>query len=562
MKITLGQINTTPGDFEGNLAQIKAGVQKAAADKSNVIVFPELAVCGYLSKDWLSEKSYLEKNYDAVTEINELSRQYPDLTILVGFAGFNTQGSGKLATNSAAVICNGRTIGIYNKQLLCFYDIFDEWRYFEPDTDCCIIEIAGRRCGVVICEDVWHSHGEEIHLYGRDPIEKYRELGVEGLLILNSSPFHLGKFEQRNRILSRLTTPDEKSKIAWAAYCNQYGGQDELVFDGRSCVYKDGRPLAEAGFGVVYPTVDLTHEEASLCNLSEMEALHKMLCLGLREYVSKTGFTDVVLGSSGGIDSALVATLASQALGPEHVHCIRMPSKWSTSGSLDHSAELHHNLGCEEYTVPIEHMVLMEHLDETLQLTDDPDYNEVARENIQARLRAIAVMHMSNAKGYLPLTTGNKTEIALGYCTVNGDMVGGYNPIGDLYKGQVYELARWINKDNIEFIPQEIIDKAPSAELAPNQTDESSLQLSYELLDAIAHAYVEDRISTYKAFQEWGDSRDLPPVTEKEFNRIINRIDLMEFKRYQAAPIIKISAQAFGTGRRMPIATNKSMRRS
>ena len=569
MKVTIGQINTTPGDFDGNTAQILQGITKAGQDDADVVLFPELSICGYRCRDMVYQSSFLDQNYAALAKLGEKSTVYPNLHIVVGYVGRNVHGKGKPFTNSAAVIKNGAVIAKYDKQLICHYDIFDEQRYFEAGTQPCILEINRKRIGIAICEDIWHTSADYHHHH--DPLEIYRNLGVDGLLVLNSSPFYSNKWSERANLLLNITDGRMgiQKPIPWVVYCNQYGGQDEIVFDGHSFVVAEGEMLHDSRHGINFQTINVEkqvgtpqlpgHVSLSQNRPDHFKELYKMLVLGLEQYVYKTGFTDIVLGSSGGIDSALVAALACEALGAEHVHCLRMPSKWSSGGSLDHSAKLHQNLGCHEYTVPIHHEGLLSQLDQKMGFSDD--YHPVAKENIQARLRAIAVMHMSNAKGYLPLTTGNKTEIALGYCTVNGDMVGGYNPIGDLYKKQVYALANWINRTRGETIPQEIIDKAPSAELAPGQTDEGSLKLSYAALDAIVESYIEDHISSYTEFKKRHSGEAAEVQSEEQYNQIIDRIDRMEFKRNQAAPIIKVSRQAFGTGRRMPIATNKTMPR-
>ncbi len=560
MKITLGQINTTPGDLKGNVEQILSGIRVAAEAKSDVVLFPELSICGYLVKDMVYQKDFIDANYEALQKIREISGQFPKLTIVVGYVSRNTSGRGKPFHNSAEVVRGGISIGTYHKRLLCYYDVFDEGRYFEPGTQPCVVEIKGERCALAICEDVWSADkGESEWAHNASPIEEYKELGIDLLLVLNSSPYQIGKSGTRHRLLCTLAEELQLNVV----YVNQYGGQDELVFDGRSmAVARVEGVIHDSGFGVSYETVDygdwLNRLDDRLSpSTPYLEELYHILTLGLRDYVHKSGFTDIVIGSSGGIDSALVAALSSLALGGEHVHCIRMPSIHSSEGSLNDASALHKNVGCHEYTMPIRHEGLLTQLDKHLAL--GKDYNPVARENIQARLRGIAVMHMANAKGcYLPLTTGNKTEIAFGYCTINGDTVGGYNPIGDLYKYQVYEMANYINKEFGPKIPQEIIDKPPSAELAPGQTDEESL-MPYIYLDAIAESYIEDRISTYDEFVKWLKRQQIEPdISEDQYQKMLRRIDMMEFKRKQAAPIIKVSGQAFGTGRRMPIVNKRN----
>jgi NAD+ synthetase len=582
MKIGLGQINTTPNDFEGNVEKILAAMEKAAAENTHLLVFPELSICGYLCKDLFYRKGFIEKNLQALTQIVNISKKIPGLTTIVGYVGKNNKGTGKPFTNMAAAIRNGSIVARYQKRLLPFYDVFDEGRYFEPGSQPCVIKVpigsAGgfRKCAITICEDIWNDKGQDDYFYVDNPVG---EVEYDVLINISSSPYALNKPTKRFRMLSRISETNKCLLV----YVNQIGGQDELVFDGNSCIFNRGSftaSVSDEGLEIYDNVFDLTDTRPVF---SPIEEIHRAVLLGLKDYTQKAGFQQVVLGSSGGIDSALVAALACEALGPENVHCIKMPSKHSSHGSLVDAEQLHKNLGCHDYTIPIDHKTYMSRIlnEQTVEdWTKHPLFkqkrNPVAEENVQARMRGNIIMYYSNAFGLLALSTGNKTELALGYCTLYGDMSGGFNPIGDLYKDQVYALARHINtKANRELVPEAIITKPPSAELAPGQTDENSL-LPYPILNLIVRCFIEHHISSFDDFKNqhafdgdiykfsskryfngFYDDRlvmdDVGEVSRGEYNKMIRRIDLMEFKRRQATPCIKISNVAFGTGRRLPI---------
>lgn len=567
MKITLGQINTTPGDFEGNVAQIIAGIEKAAEEEADMVVFPELSIPGYLSCDKMFQKHYVQKNRKYLHDLITLSAKYPDLFIVVGYIGQNNEGHGKPFANLLAVLNDGTLVGKYQKQLLPFYDVFDEGRYYEPGNRHLVLEIADMRVGFTICEDLWNDKNQDDYNYRNNPVSVYRdELDVDMIVNISSSPFAQNKPRQRNRMLAEIC-----GRGKYIVYVNQQGGQDELVFDGRSCVFKDSSMLYQIPShhkgpwcDPQYHTVDTSKSCGYQSDKYEFD-VYNMVVMGLRDYIQKCGFKGVVVGSSGGIDSAVVLALASDAIGAENVNAIMMPSKWSSEGSVKDAQKLHTALGCNEFEVPIEHVQFLEHINAGLRLTEG-EYNSVANQNIQARLRGMVVMHYSNATGALPLTTGNKTECAVGYCTLYGDMNGGFNPLKDLYKMEVYALARYINKlHGREVIPEEIINKAPSAELEPGQTDEENL-LPYPILDSIVKSFVEDYVDDTQDFAAWLQDNNLEVLNaiadsefqtwaefEKDYDRIIRRINLSEFKRRQAAPGVKISKVAFGTGRRLPI---------
>lgn len=607
MKIALGQINTTPNDFEGNTAQISGAIQYAGAKGVDLLVFPELSIPGYLCKDLIYRKGFVEKNLACLSEISSVTREFPKLTVVVGYIGKNIGRPGKKFTNMAAVIRNGLILSHYQKQLLPFYDVFDEGRYFEPGNQSAFVEIAGKRCLITICEDIWNDKGQDDYNYTNNPLSEVSSDQVDLIINISSSPYGFKKPQQRLKMLQKISKDRKVSLI----YVNQIGGQDELVFDGRSSIFVDGSLIYETGTvkssDSSCPIVDLPYDgpvsitrkngttsDIGYTNIKQAtdnilssyhggaKELYNSLIVGLRDYIRKAGFEQVVLGSSGGIDSAVVASLACDAVGPDNVHCIMMPSIFSSEGSIEHAMALHKALGCNQYTVPIEHQHLVKSINSYFPQSSKK-YSKVADENIQARLRGLTVMHASNAFGYLPLTTGNKTELALGYCTLYGDMNGGFNPIADLYKDQVYAIARHINTGEIilntigEVIPKEIIDKAPSAELAKGQTDETGLGASYAFLNAVVRSFIEDFVNDISSFILWleeGNVTYYPFATdadkdnmrdilssllsnnspwEKTYYSLIRRIDYMEFKRRQAAPTIKVSAVAFGTGRRLPI---------
>ena len=571
MKVCLAQINTTPGDFSGNYDSIQMGVKYASENRCDLVVFPELTIPGYLSQDLLYNSEFIESNFYALQKLVDLSRSMsPGLHIVVGYVGRN-EGVGKPFTNMAAVISEGRMVGTYQKQLLPFYDVFDELRYFEAGSTLNVVEINGLKVGIAICEDLWNDKDADDYRYENNPLDQYRAAAVDVLVSLNSSPFVRNKPGVRLKKIA----PASASGMA-IVYVNQVGGQDELVFDGGSFVVKDGKLIhySDELYDNSYEVVDLESQNAISAPevLTSTSRLVDLLIVGLKDYVEKSGFRDIVLASSGGVDSAVVCKLACSAVGPEHVHAVRMPSIFSSSHSSDDARALHQNLGCWDYEVPIEHELLVEELNRLYKTNrssanlvsrrfHDDAYLTVADENIQARLRDVYLMHFSNAFGAIPLSTGNKTEAGCGYYT-HFDMNFSYAPIKDLYKFQVMDIAKEDPK-----IPAHIWKKPPSAELSHGQTDEGSL-LPYAVLDPIVMAYVEDYVTTFERFCEWipeqrnmkisGDEKTLSAWltkdgSEQDYRRIVSLIGKMEYKRRQACPGTKVSKVAFGTGRRIPI---------
>ena len=571
MKVCLAQINTTPGDFSGNLEKVKLGIEVASKARADLIVFPELTLPGYLSQDLLYNPDFIERNLHALQEVVEMSADCnPNLHIVIGYIGKN-KGFGKPFTNLAGVINRGSLTHTYQKQLLPFYDVFDELRYFEPGNELTMFDIGSVKVGLAICEDLWNDKGSDDYRYADNPLEKYRAAGVDVLVSINSSPFVHGKCQQR---LDHIVpgTIDGPAVV----YVNQCGGQDELVFDGQSFVAKKGAVhyISSNIFNDSYDLVEIFNEIPSTPAKvkTEMVSLANLLVLGLRDYVQKSGFRQIVLASSGGVDSAVVCKLACDAVGSENVHAIRMPSIFSSPHSRDDAKLLHENLGCWDYEVPIEHESLVQSLNKHFSVHDDSEnivvrrvsaggYSAVADENIQARLRDVYLMHFSNAYGAMPLSTGNKTESGCGYYT-HFDMNFSYAPIKDLYKFEVVDLASGDAR-----IPDNIWRKPPSAELAVGQTDEESL-LPYALLDPIVMSYVEDYVTSFERFRAWvatpsrqkitGNIQTLMDWLDKEgavkdYERIVSLIGRMEYKRRQTCPGTKVSKVAFGIGRRIPI---------
>ena len=580
MRVCLAQINTTPGDFAGNFDRIEAGIRAAQSGGCDVVVFPELAIPGYLSQDLMYHEQYVQENRRVLADVMRLSGQpaFQDLCIVVGYIERN-EGPGKPFYNAAAVIQAGRQTVTHRKILLPFYDVFDEQRYFEAGTALTILSLKGRTVGIAICEDLWNDKGEAGYPLRNNPLAQYRAAGVEVLLSLNSSPFVHDKLAQRHVAIA------ENLGDMTLVYVNQWGGQDELVFDGQSFVVQ--------GQSVLYQSQEVHSDEFAIIDCAASSTatkvspaqsaakrqpvqvdLYDLLVLSVRDYVQKSGFEHLVLASSGGIDSALVAQIACDAVGPKQVHAVRMPSVWSSSGAGRDAIALHAALGCWDYEVPIAHLELVSSLNQQFSSQTDPEnlvtqvfaghrYSTVADQNIQARLRDLYVMHFSNAFGAMPLSTGNKTESACGYYT-HFDMNFSFAPLKDLYKWQVFALATEGGR-----IPAEIIVKPPSAELAPDQTDEASL-LPYAMLDPLVQAYIEDYVNEFDAFKTWvaraaEEDRQISMDPDRlhgwlgergastRYQSLIKLIASMEYKRRQTCPGPKVSKVAFGMGRRIPI---------
>ncbi len=543
MKVALLQLNPTVGDLQGNARLILESLRQASASGVDLAATPELALVGYLPRDLLLSDGFITRSWDA---LEALARDAVDLPpVLVGLPERNPSDEGRPLFNCAALLRGGRVEQRFRKSLLPTYDVFDEDRYFEPFHGPQLLDVAGRRVGISICEDIWNDRDLwKRRRYHHDPIDELARAGADIVLNLSASPFTAGKHGMREDMLSRMA---RKHRIP-VAYVNQYGGNDDLVFDGRSCMFRaDGTASArgrsfEADVVVCDPEACASIPPAD--DLGVESEIWRALVLGTRDYARKCGFADVVLGLSGGIDSALTAAVAVEALGPAHVLGVLMPSPYSSRGSVDDAIQLAQNLRIETITLPIEG--LMHAFDGTLRGALGSAPPGVAAENIQARIRGNLMMALSNARGALLLTTGNKSELSVGYCTLYGDMSGGLAVIADVPKTMVYRVARWRNQTaGRPEIPEASLTKAPSAELRPNQTDQDSLP-PYEILDAILQRHVEQHQPADEIVAAGFDTATV--------ERVLRLVRLAEFKRKQAAPGLKVTDRAFGTGWRMPIA--------
>ena len=539
MKIALAQINTTVGDLAGNEAKILATYRRAVEVGVEIVVFPELAVTGYPPRDLLHKRKFIPDN---LAVVERLAAAVGDTAMLVGYVGVNEVRPGREATNSVALLQRGKILATRTKTLLPTYDVFDEDRYFEPAQATSVVELNGKKIGLTICEDVWNDEAFwDDRRYRRNPARELIEAGAEILFNASASPWHLGKDAMRREMLSSLAARTQRPFV----YCNAIGGNDELVFDGASLVFDGaGRLLAQGEmFREDFIVIDTdAAPPIEPPQLAEEEKLYRALVVGLRDYMHKCGFKSAVLGLSGGIDSAITAVIAVDALGKENVRGVSLPSQYSSQGSLDDARIIADNLGIQYDVIPIQPMFVA--AKGQLAGVFAGRAEDTAEENIQARLRAVILMAMSNKFGSLLLTTGNKSELAVGYCTLYGDMCGGLAVISDVPKTTVYRLSEWINRDR-EIIPRATITKPPSAELRPDQTDQDSLP-PYDVLDAILEAYVVEGKSRATIVEAGFDKATV--------DRIVRLIDLNEYKRRQAAPGLKVTSKAFGVGWRMPIA--------
>jgi NAD+ synthase (glutamine-hydrolysing) len=539
MKIYLGQLNPTVGALEANADLIRGAYAKGVRAGAAVVMVPELAVTGYPPRDLLDRSAFVEANL-AIRD--SLAAMTGETALIFGCVTRNSDPHGKRLRNSAVIAQRGRVLLEQHKTLLPTYDVFDELRYFEPAFAVHTVQLFGQTAGVLICEDFWFE--EEIggsRLYRNNPVDQLAGKGCQMLLNISASPFNVGKRRTRYDLFSEIA---RRYKLP-LVYCNQVGGNDELLFDGSSIVIDaSGRTIYSARpFESDGALVNLSGSPCdSVLMLAEDEEIGMGLILGLRDYIGKCGFTDVVIGLSGGIDSAVTAAIAVQALGAEHVTGMAMPSRFSSQGSVDDARLLAENLGIEFRLIPIDSIY------SAYEASFDQLFGtrrfDVTNENVQARIRGNILMAWSNRTGAMVLSTGNKSEMAVGYCTLYGDMAGGLSLLGDLYKTTVYKVAQWLNRNGV-VIPPSTISKPPSAELRPNQTDQDSLP-PYDILDGILRLYIE----------EW---KEVDEITAAGYDRelvrrVLRMVDSSEFKRRQAAPTIKVSTTAFGSGRQMPIA--------
>jgi NAD+ synthetase len=539
MKVALAQINTTVGDFAGNEARLLDAYQRGVAAGVELVVAPELATTGYPPRDLLLRRGFVRRNLEV---LDRLAAATGPTGLLVGCVGENPVRPGREVTNAVALLQHGRILATRTKTLLPTYDVFDEDRYFEPATTNAPVEFNGRRLGLTVCEDLWNDEDFwQDRRYRRNPAADLIAAGAEILFNVSASPWHLGKNRVRHAMLASLVAKTRCPLV----YCNLVGGNDELIFDGSSLVFNAaGRLVARgAAFAADFVVVDTgTPDPVAPAEQGDEEKLYGALVLGLRDYLHKCGFQSAVLGLSGGIDSALTACLAVAALGAEQVRGVSLPSEFSSPGSLDDARALAANLGIPYDVIPIRAAVAT--LKDGLAGVFAGRAEDTTEENLQARLRGVILMALSNKFGSLLLTTGNKSELAVGYCTLYGDMCGGLAVINDLPKQWVYRLARWINRER-ELIPAASITKPPSAELRPNQTDQDSLP-PYEILDAILEAYVVEGRAAEEIMAAGFDAAAV--------RRVVRLIELSEYKRRQSAPGLKVTSKAFGVGRRVPIA--------
>ena len=552
MKICLAQINPTVGDFEQNVKKICRFIN-TAKKRADLIVFPEMCIVGYPPKDLLELSGFVDSNLKALEEVK---KNVTGISAIVGFVDRNVGQRGKNLYNAAAYINNKEIISRHYKSLLPTYDVFDEDRYFEPAHSISLAKISGRRSGISICEDAWGANvvwpGKIHH---KDPVESMVRQGAEIIINISASPFTIGKQDER---LKMLTSHAKKYNVP-IVFVNQIGGNDDLVFDGNSLVINKKGVIVDKALSfeedllmVEFKGPDISAGGSKPSSVGkrtqagadegEIESVYDALVLGTRDYVRKCGFKKAVIGLSGGIDSAVTAVIAARALGKGKVLGVTMPSGFSSKGSVKDSKALAKRLGIAFENIPIKSVYNAYTRTLSDMFTGLPF--DVTEENLQARIRGKILMAISNKYGYLVLTTGNKSELAVGYCTLYGDMCGGLAVISDIPKTMVYDIAEYINRKK-EIIPIDTIEKPPSAELRPDQKDQDSLP-PYDILDGVLRAYVEE-------------SKDIDDIVGIGFNEtlvkdIIKKVDTNEYKRKQAAPGLKVTSKAFGTGRRMPLA--------
>lgn len=542
MKIALAQINPTVGDFKGNIQKIVEASRRAAAQDARLTVFSELAICGYPPADFLEKPSFLARCRAAVDELADATQDL-STAVVAGVALQAPPNAGKPAVNAAVMVDGGKLLLEQRKRLLPFYDVFDEQRYFAPADSQRVIELGGVRLAISICEDAWNDKNFWPRpLYSIDPVEELMRQSPAIHINLSSSPFWHGKREVRREMLAAIARRDRVPVLM----CNQVGGNDSLIFDGSSLALNArGELIAQAAsFEEDLVVVDsFTASPIQEPGGDDTEAAYRALVLGTRDYVRKCGFRKALIALSGGIDSALVAAIATEALGPQNVIGVGMPSPYSSEGSINDSRKLAANLGIRFELIEISG--LFHEYTKTLEPLFKGMPPDITEENIQSRIRGNVLMALSNKFGALVLTTGNKSEMAVGYCTLYGDMVGALAVIGDLIKTRVYAVSRWLNRTG-EVIPSATLEKPPSAELRPDQKDTDSLP-PYEVLDPILEAYVE----RYETPEHIACKRGLPLDLVQQVVRLVER---SEYKRQQAAPVLKVTSKSFGTGRRFPIA--------
>jgi NAD+ synthase (glutamine-hydrolysing) len=538
MKIALCQLNFIIADLKGNSYKIIKAIEEAQANHCDLAIFSELSICGYPPDDLLDYPHFI---HQCLEEVNQISQQVKEMAVIIGSPSFNKNQKGRKLFNSAFVIQNGNIIHQTNKTLLPTYDIFNEARYFEPNTKFETFEIKGQTIGLSICEDLWNEM--EIFEYQVNPIEALCKLNPDLIINISASPYNKGKLKQRQGIVCKKA----KTYQTPIVYVNQVGAHTDIIFDGSSMfINSEGdiiHQLPSFESCIQYIDTDLANHDISnpIEESTEIAHLYQAITFGLKNYFDSMGFKKAILGSSGGIDSALVQALVSHVLGSENVLAVMMPSKYSSEGSITDAIQLSKNLGNPSQVISISEA--FDAFENSLQpIFKDLPFN-IAEENIQARSRAVILMAISNKLGYILLNTSNKSEMSVGYTTLYGDMCGSLSVIGDLYKTEVYQLAKYINRHQ-EIIPESIINKAPSAELRPDQKDSDSLP-EYDVLDGILQLYIEQQKSS-KEICEFGFNKAL-------VDRMIRLVNNNEFKRFQAPPILRVSSKAFGRGRIIPL---------
>ncbi|MBM3403924.1 MAG: NAD+ synthase [Bacteroidetes bacterium] len=540
MRIAIAQNNYLIGDFEQNVSKIKASIRQAKESRADLILFAELAICGYPSRDFLEFRDYVEKCQQALEDI---ATECIDIAAIIGAPSFNPDIRGKSLFNAAFFLSDGHITSRHHKSLLPNYDVFDEYRYFEPNRSFETVTFRGKRIAITICEDIWNI-GNDL-LYVLNPMDELMKQNPDVLVNIAASPFHYDQARLRRQIL----VENARRYQIPVFYVNQVGAHTEMIFDGGSMIISPG--------GEVFHEMAYFREDFDISELNnvirsqsaampqkrheKIELIHEALVLGIRDYFQKLRFNKAILGLSGGIDSALTLVLAAEAIGPENVLSVLMPSEFSSQHSVEDSLLLLKNLGSPHYQIGIQEAFrVFKHTLSPVFQELPPDITE---ENIQARIRAVILMALSNKFGHILLNTSNKSEASVGYGTLYGDMCGGLSVLGDVYKTQVYELSRLINAEK-EIIPNNILIKPPSAELRPNQKDSDSLP-EYSILDQILFEYIEQRRGP----------KDLIALgfEEEMVKKVLRLVNMNEYKRYQTPPILRISPKAFGMGRRMPI---------
>ncbi|WP_321295824.1 NAD+ synthase [Marinifilum fragile] len=549
MKIALAQLNYHIGNFESNTEKIISAIEKSKKENVDLVVFSELAICGYPPKDLLERKDFIERTQDALQKVAEACT---DIAAVVGGPSINPHIKGKNLYNSAFFISNGKIESIHNKTLLPNYDIFDEYRYFEPNTEFSLVEYKGKKIAITVCEDLWEKQPTDNNfakseLYTVSPMEELNKLNPDFVVNIAASPFSYNQQDLRTNILK---SNIERYNLP-IIYVNQIGAHTELIFDGDSMVLNSKGDVAcrLKYFEEDYQVVDMNEIEDKAIEIAEVdyiEKIHDALVLGLKDYFGKMGFKKATLGLSGGIDSAVTVVLAERALGKENVRVLLMPSEFSSDHSIKDAVDLAENLGIEYEIVNIQE-IFSEFQKALKPSFGDLPFN-VAEENIQARIRGTLVMGLSNKFGHILLNTSNKSEAAVGYGTLYGDMNGGLSVLGDVYKTDVFKMAWFMNKDK-EIIPVNTIVKPPSAELRPDQKDSDSLP-DYDILDGILYRYIEKNMSTKEIIADGFEKQTV--------EKAIRLVNMNEYKRFQTPPILRVSSKAFGFGRKIPLVAKHS----